>query len=307
MTDQSAAIAGNSEFSPWQIAQGWGGGSGGAAAYGGVPNPVSPATAPAAAIGSNLGNVAGLFQLAQGAGAASGAGGVANLGTALPGAPEAQQTALGVVNNDLAGVLAPDVVNNIEQIAAERGISTGSPGSPNSNAALLKGIGENTQQLQQAGLTGLNALTAAAPTGPAFNPASMFLNPGEALEQENYNSQLGAAPNPQAAAMANLTALNRGASGGGGWGGGGSATLPSTINTGGGSGGNIIAYGPGGGPGISAPFFGGAGGGNAQGGGNGFDPAYLIPQGDGTMMDYRTGETFDAGDYGGGGDDEDEG
>src|SRR5271155_1061050 len=171
MTDQSAALAGNSEYAPWQIAQGWGGGSGGAAAYGSVPNTVAPAAAPAAAIGSNLGNVAGLFQLAQGAGAASGAGGSANLNTALPGAGAAQQTALGVVNNDLAGNLAPDVVNQIEQIAAERGVSTGAgAGSPNNNAALLKDIGLTSQGLQQTGLQDLNALTAAAPTGPQFNP-----------------------------------------------------------------------------------------------------------------------------------------
>jgi hypothetical protein len=308
MTDQSAALAGNSEFAPWQMAAGFGSNTGGQSAYGTVPQPVAPAAAPAAAIGSNLGNLAQLYQLAQGAGAASGAGGSANLNAALPGAGAAQQTALGVVNNDLAGALAPDVVNNIEQIAAERGVSTGAPGSPNTNAALLKDIGLTSQGLQQTGLQDLNALTAAAPTGPQFNPASQFLNPEEALGQENYNSQLESAPNPQAAAMANLTALNRGASGGGGWGGSAPATLPSTISTGGGAGGNVIAYGPGGGPGISAPFFGG--GNNAQGGGNGFDPSYLIPQGDGTMMDFRTGETYNMDDFGGGdggGSDEDAG
>jgi hypothetical protein len=317
------------EYAPWQLAAGFGGGTNTNNAYGGVPAPVSPAAAPASSIAGNLSNVGNLYALAQGAGAASGAGGAANLNTALPGGQAGLESELGLANQELTGQLPANVVQQIEQTAAERGVSTGDIGSPNDNAALLRLIGQNSEQLQQQGVSNLTSAIGSAPVGPQFNINSQLGTPSEAGQQLNYNAELGAAPNPEAAAMANLTALQSGAASGGGSGpglpGGGSAATVPTINLGGGAGGTILAYGPGGGPGVGYPYTSstqdtgpGTAGPGAPGESAGPNPANLIPNGDGTYTDYTTGQTYDSSGYpvgtqqqaayaGGGGGDEDEG
>jgi hypothetical protein len=58
---------------------------------------------------------------------------------------------VGNIQNNLAGTLAPDVIQQLQQQGAERGISTGAPGSDNSNAAYLRALGLTSLQLQQLG------------------------------------------------------------------------------------------------------------------------------------------------------------
>ena len=62
-----------------------------------------------------------------------------------------------VIESQLRGQLAPDVLAQIYQAGAERGIATGGAGSPNANAAMMRALGITSQQLQQKGLENLNA------------------------------------------------------------------------------------------------------------------------------------------------------
>jgi hypothetical protein len=185
--------------------------------YGGVPQTVSPQASQNNAIAGNLGNISSLYSLASGAGGASGMGAAANLNAVLPGGTTALGGGLNFANQEISGQLPQDVLTQIEQAGAERGVSTGMPGSPNSNAAMLRALGLTSLGLSQQGVKDLSTVIGSTPTGPQFNPQSQLIDPNAQLEQENYNSSLRAAPNPAAAAAANLGALysGRGAAGGG--------------------------------------------------------------------------------------------
>lgn len=187
-------------------------------AYGSVPEAVSPQASQNTAIGGNLANINQLYQLATGIGGASGAGAMAGLNAALPGAGSGLESALGVAKTDLTGQVPQDVINLLQQQGAERGIATGTGGSGDSNAAYMQALGLTSLGQQQTGIQDLSSVIGATPQGPAFNPASMLVTPGEQLGQANYNATLASAPDPRSAALTNLAALNagRGASGGGG-------------------------------------------------------------------------------------------
>lgn len=75
----------------------------------------------------------------------------------------------------LRGEVPQDVVNQLIQGAAERGILTGSPGSPNSNASYLKALGLTSIGQQQAGSQNLSQSIADTPVPQLFNPSSLFV------------------------------------------------------------------------------------------------------------------------------------
>lgn len=183
--------------------------------YGRVPSSVSPQTAQANSIGGNLAQLSQLYSLATGMGAASGSGAAANLNTALPGATDALGNALNVSKSEVSGQLPPDVINLIQQQAAERGIATGTAGSPNNDAAMLRALGLTSLDLSNTGIGNLSRVIGSTPTGPQFNPASQLIDPGQQLEQQNFNAALAAAPDPTAAALTNVAALNAGRGSGG--------------------------------------------------------------------------------------------
>ena len=94
------------------------------------------------------------------------------------------------IGQQLKGQLPQDVINQIGQQAAERGISGGSPGSPNSNAAYLRALGLNSLQMQQQGNQNLSTAIGDTPVSPLFNPASMIV-PNYFGQQELNNARLG--------------------------------------------------------------------------------------------------------------------
>lgn len=79
------------------------------------------------------------------------------------------------IANDLSGNLPDDVVSQIIQAGAERGILTGSPGSANSNAAMLRALGLNSLALRQQGSQNLSQAIADTPVPQLFNPASLIV------------------------------------------------------------------------------------------------------------------------------------
>ena len=67
------------------------------------------------------------------------------------------------ITQQLKGQLPQDVINQIGQQAAERGVSSGSPGSPNANSAYLRALGLNSLQMQQQGNQNLSGAIADTP------------------------------------------------------------------------------------------------------------------------------------------------
>lgn len=184
-----------SETAPWQTNS--------AAAVPTVPpvNIQPPQLSQNQTIGSNLQNANRIYQLATSTGAASGAGQAANLNTALPGAQKALGSELTLGESNLSGQIDPATWNNIEDMAAQRGVEIGSPGSPNANAALLAALGETTQQLETLGGQEISSAVGQAPTGPAFNPASQQLTPQDALNQAEQQAGLNQQTASQNAAL----------------------------------------------------------------------------------------------------------
>lgn len=75
----------------------------------------------------------------------------------------------------LQGQVPPDVIRQMQQQAAERGIATGSPGSDNSNASYLQSLGLTSLGLQDQGSKELSQSIADTPVPQLFNPASLFV------------------------------------------------------------------------------------------------------------------------------------
>lgn len=69
----------------------------------------------------------------------------------LPGYQNMVGADVGNIQSNLAGRLSPDVISILQQQAAERGVQTGAPGSPNTDAAYLRALGLTSLQLQQLG------------------------------------------------------------------------------------------------------------------------------------------------------------
>lgn len=89
------------------------------------------------------------------------------------------------ITQQLKGQLPQDVINQIGQQAAERGIATGSPGSPNTNAAYLRALGLNSLQMQQQGNQNLSGAIADTPVPQLFNPMSLIVPQMNAAQEMN--------------------------------------------------------------------------------------------------------------------------
>lgn len=131
----------------------------------------------------------------------------------VPNNPALEQQSSGNIGSLLKGEIPQDVINQLSQQAAERGVANGSPGSANSNAALLRSLGLTSLDLQQTGQQNLTAADARNPGAPIFDPTTQLLTPYQAGTLNNQGNQL---------ALEWYKALNPGSrvSGGGGSGGG---------------------------------------------------------------------------------------
>lgn len=91
----------------------------------------------------------------------------------------------------LEGQLPQDVIGQITQGAAERGISGGGgPQSPNSNAAFLRALGLSSLDMMGQGSQQLSQSIADTPTPELFNPASLWV-PSTLAAQELQYAQAG--------------------------------------------------------------------------------------------------------------------
>jgi len=166
----------------------------------GVPDPTQTA---GAAISGNLGNLAGIYGLSTGADQASGAGVQSEYLANLPNYTGMLTQATQNVGQELGGQVPSDVQRQLQTAAAERGVTTGQgPNSPNTSAAYLQALGLNSEQQMQQGMQGFNQLYQDTPTGPAFNPSSMFVTPEQQQAAQLAANQEAAAPDPELAGLA---------------------------------------------------------------------------------------------------------
>lgn len=176
--------------------------------YGQLPQIPSPTSTQASAISGNMGNLSSLYGLGYGLNT--------NIATqaALPyqlnlpnyGAMTGQNSSN--ILSLLQGQVPQDVANQIAQMGAERGVSTGSIGSPNSNAALLQSLGLTSLGLQSTGAQELGQAIQQTPTGQQFNLSSFLNSPDTYQQAQTAANLISAAPNPTSAAQLNLaTAL----------------------------------------------------------------------------------------------------
>ncbi len=98
-------------------------------------------------------------------------------------------------NAMLKGQLPQDVINQISQQAAERGIATGSPGSANANAAYLRALGLNSLGMMNQGSQELSRSIADTPVPQLWNPLSLQIPrmlAGDALSAAQQGQRAGA-------------------------------------------------------------------------------------------------------------------
>lgn len=120
------------------------------------------------------------------------------------------------ITAETAGQLPQDVIQQLQQAGAERGVATGTQGSGANNAAYMKALGLNSLQLTNMGQSNLNAQTPNLP-GAAIsqNPAGYV---SSALQEQSgiAGAEAAAAPNPYYAALNGFAAENAGYNQGGG-------------------------------------------------------------------------------------------
>lgn len=115
--------------------------------------------------------------------------------TQLPDYGALSTQASGLARSQMAGQVPQDVIQQLQQQAAERGISTGMPGSDASNAAYLRALGLTSLGLQQQGMQSYLNLLSQSPRSTTQKTVTSN-NVLKAIYE--------AAPSPFMAAMANL-------------------------------------------------------------------------------------------------------
>jgi hypothetical protein len=127
------------------------------------------------------------------------------------------------IDSELQGQLPADVLMQLNQQAAERGVSTGSPGSDNSNAAALRALGLTSLDLTGRGQSDLSSAVGRNPAAPIFDPTTQLLTPYQAGNLQNQANMVS---------LDYLRALTGGGGGGGnqGGGGGGQPTTGTSAN-----------------------------------------------------------------------------
>lgn len=83
----------------------------------------------------------------------------------------------------LQGQVPTDVLQQIQQRGAERGVATGSPGSPNANAAWLRALGLTSLGLQQQGSQQLGQAIEQTPVPEIWNPIELYMSQLKSREE----------------------------------------------------------------------------------------------------------------------------
>jgi len=204
------------------------GGTGSGTPYGRVPTVPDPILSADQAISGNLANLGKLYQLGGSLNDFNQSELIDQYENALPGYGGMVGQSSRNIASKLAGVVPTDVLEQLQQGAAERGIGSGSYLDDNQSAAYLKALGLTSLDLQNQGESELTNAIKRTPTAQLFNPGSFLVSP-EDMQASNWAAnQFAAAPDPTLAAQEAerraLAGINAGKAAAGG---GGSTMLPS--------------------------------------------------------------------------------
>ncbi len=139
----------------------------------------------------------------------------------LPGYQQSLANVGGNIASETAGQLPPDVIRQMQQQAAERGIATGTGGSDNNNAAYLRALGLNSLSLTNMGQQNLSSILPGLPGAQISQNPNFYPTTGQAGEVGQANAVYQSAPDPHAAAAAAMAAAAGGVAAGRGFAGGG--------------------------------------------------------------------------------------
>jgi hypothetical protein len=168
------------------------------------------------AIGADVGSLGSLYNLSSGVNDFNQAALVKQLQTSIPNynALVTQQSTN--IGNELGGQVPTDVINELLQKGAERGIATGGAGSPNANAAYMRALGLTSLDLTKMGEQGLSTAIGESPKAPLFDLSKMFVSPSDEQQAQLWANIYGAAPQPKNAALAAQNAARSGFNAGAG-------------------------------------------------------------------------------------------
>jgi hypothetical protein len=156
-------------------------------AYGGIPQVPNPTATQTGALRGNIGNLASIYGITGGIDTS----GINTLATATQGAVPG-------LTARLHGELPPDVINLLQQQAAERGVSTGTGfrGGDYLKALGLTSLGVSTDAAKE--------LETEIGRAPLIDPNRLLVTPDQAQEAQMASNLYRAAPIPADAAGASM-------------------------------------------------------------------------------------------------------
>lgn len=165
-------------------------------AWGLVPDVPDPTQTAGQAIAGDIANLPGLQNLAGQINRFNTGEAIAPYIANLPN----YQAMVGQSSNNildlLRGQIPADVMDLLGQQGAERGVMMGSPGSPNTNAAVLRNLGLTSLGLQQQGEGELTGAIQRTPVPQLFNVASFLTSPEDQQAAQMAANLYAAAPDP---------------------------------------------------------------------------------------------------------------
>lgn len=143
----------------------------------------SPLGAAKSATTFNLGSVGDIAKLTESLNAMNQAAQKTAQNNRIPNNPALEQQSSTNIGADLKGQLSPTELANLNQAAAERGVSSGiDPSSPNGNAAYLRALGTTEHERMLQGQSELTAAEGRNPIAPVIDSSKYTLTPGQAGE-----------------------------------------------------------------------------------------------------------------------------
>lgn len=133
----------------------------------------------------------------------------------LPGYSDSLASIGANIKSETAGELPADVLQRLQQAAAERGVATGTSGSPNNDAAYLRALGLASLDLTNMGQSNLLRQLPALPGYSVSQNPGFYVTPQQQYEADLQKSIFASAPDPRAAASASLGAARMGLGAGG--------------------------------------------------------------------------------------------
>ena len=187
-----------------------------------VPDPIEIARRTAA------GNLANLGTYEEYAGKIDAAQYIKMMNQIRQGNPDYDKQVLlnaGMISDELAGKIPQDVVDQLTQLGAERGIQIGSPGSPNTNAALMKAFYDTSTNQQAAGAKNYLNFQASIPRTTLTDPSKFGADPNSVYTAQLLANAINAAPDPEQKYWQEMSAAQSGVNAGrNAYGGGGIQT-----------------------------------------------------------------------------------